>query len=277
MNLYRILRLAILLSLSSCVFGQSAPSPAGPSPQSQKNGISLSTLASGDQSGNVDILSDTRGVDFGPYLKQILKKVRENWYHLIPLCAETMKGKLAIEFAITKDGRLADMRLVSTAGETALDRAAWGGITASNPFPALPSEFTGPYLALRLRFAYNPDKSDSRNSEKKCDDYPTKVDSPKAQSGITVSIFAPDGVRVPIGGSRPISAVVTGTGAKENGVDWNVSGFGCSGAACGKMTESAYLSPNNLPDPPFVTLTAVSKADPTAKASVTLHIIDPSH
>jgi hypothetical protein len=97
----------------------------------------------------------------------------------------------------------------------------------------------------------------------------------KAQSGITVSIFAPDGVRVPIGGSRPINAVVTGTGAKVNGVDWNVSGLGCSGAACGEMTESAYLPPNNLPDPPFVTLTAVSKADPTAKASLTLHIIDP--
>ena len=129
MNLYRILRLAILLALSSCVFGQSAPSPAGSSPQSQKNGIILSTLVSGDQSGNVDILSDTRGVNFGPYLKQILKKVRENWHHLIPKCAETMKGKLAIEFAITKDGRLADMKLVSTAGEMVLDRAAWGGIT----------------------------------------------------------------------------------------------------------------------------------------------------
>lgn len=277
MNLYRILRFAILLSLSSCVFGQGVPSPAGSSPQSQKNGFSLSALASMDQSGNVDILSDTKGVNFDPYLRQILKTVRENWYHLIPKCAETMKGKLAIELAITKDGRLADMKLVSTAGETALDRAAWGGITASNPFPALPSEFTGPYLALRFRFAYNPDKSDSPNSEKKCDDYPIKVDSPKAQSGITVSIFAPDGVRVPIGGSRPITGVVTGTGAKENGVDWNLSGFGCSGAPCGKMTESAYLPPNNLPDPPFVTLTAVSKADPTAKASVTLHIIDPSH
>ena len=43
----------------------------------------------------------------------------------------------------------------------ALDRAAYGGITASNPFPPLPSEFTGQYLGLRFTFYYNPDKSES--------------------------------------------------------------------------------------------------------------------
>ncbi len=34
-----------------------------------------------------------------------------------------------------------------------------GGITASNPFRPLPIDFKGPYLALRLRFYYNPDPS----------------------------------------------------------------------------------------------------------------------
>jgi hypothetical protein len=45
-------------------------------------------------------------------------------------------------------------------GDTALDRAAWGGITASNPFPPLPTDFGGQYLALRFRFYYNPDKGE---------------------------------------------------------------------------------------------------------------------
>ena len=86
--------------------------------------------------------------------------MRENWYRAIPESAEMKKGKLMIEFAITKDGKVADMRLVATSNDVALDRAAWAGISASNPFPPLPSEFTGPYLALRFRFFYNPDKSD---------------------------------------------------------------------------------------------------------------------
>jgi TonB family protein len=126
----------------------------------QEGDFGLGTGAHGRQLGALDILSDTQGVDFGPYLQRILEDVRENWYRLIPESAEMKKGKLAIEFAITKDGNIADMRLVATSGDVALDRAAWGGITSSNPFPPLPSEFAGPYLALRFRFYYNPDKSD---------------------------------------------------------------------------------------------------------------------
>jgi TonB family protein len=126
----------------------------------QEGDFGLNRGARGRQMGNLEVLSDTQGVDFGPYLARIVQDVRENWYRLIPESAEMKKGKLAIEFAITKDGKVADMRLVSPSGDSALDRAAWGGITASIPFPPLPNEFTGPYLALRFRFYYNPDKAD---------------------------------------------------------------------------------------------------------------------
>jgi TonB family protein len=126
----------------------------------QEGDFGLGTGAHGRQLGNLEVLSDTQGVDFGPYLQRILQDVRENWYHLIPESAEMKKGKLAIEFAITKDGKVADMRLIASSGDVALDRPAWGSITASNPFPPLPRDFTGPYLALRFRFYYNPDKAD---------------------------------------------------------------------------------------------------------------------
>ncbi len=126
----------------------------------QEGDFGLNSPSHGKQYGNLEILSDTQGVDFGPYLQRILQDVRENWYRAIPESAEMKKGKLAIEFAITKDGKVADMRLVATSNDVALDRAAWAGISASNPFPPLPSDFTGPYLELRFRFYYNPDKAD---------------------------------------------------------------------------------------------------------------------
>jgi len=112
--------------------------------------------------GPMEVLSDTMGVDFGPYLQRVLHDVRENWYNLIPEVARApimKKGQLTIEFAILKDGRVAGMQLTSS-GDIALDRAAWGGITGSNPFPPLPPQFGGKYLSLRFRFYYNPDKSD---------------------------------------------------------------------------------------------------------------------
>jgi TonB family protein len=113
--------------------------------------------------GNLEVLSDTQGVDFGPYLSRVLDAVRRNWYILIPEEARAplmKRGKLAIEFVIMPDGKTLGMRLVSPSGDVALDRAAWGGITASNPFGPLPKEFHGPYLALRFRFYYNPQKGD---------------------------------------------------------------------------------------------------------------------
>jgi TonB family protein len=139
---------------------QAAAAQHGAGGGGQEGDFGLGTGAHGRQHGALDILSDTQGVDFGPYLQRILQDVRENWYHLIPESAEMKKGKLAIEFAITKDGQVADMKLVVPSGDVALDRPAWGSITASNPFPPLPTEFTGPYLSLRFRFYYNPDKAD---------------------------------------------------------------------------------------------------------------------
>ncbi len=125
-------------------------------------GTGINRQGGGVQS-NLDILSDTQGVDFGPYLERVLHAVRLNWYNLIPEVARPpmmKKGKVSIEFAIQNNGQIAGMRLVGQSGDISLDRAAWGGITASNPFPPLPSEFHGSYLALRFHFYYNPGKGE---------------------------------------------------------------------------------------------------------------------
>jgi TonB family protein len=117
----------------------------------------------GQAIGPMDVLSDTMGVDFGPYLARVLHDVRENWYRIIPESARAplmKKGKVSIEFAILKNGQVAGLQIVGTSGDVALDRAAYGGITASKPFPPLPSEFGGQYLALRFHFYYNPERSE---------------------------------------------------------------------------------------------------------------------
>ena len=116
--------------------------------------------AHGHQMGALDILSDTQGGDFRPYIERMAHKVSDNWHKLVPASESMKKGKLAIEIAILRDGKVVEMCLVATTGDRALDRPAWGSITASTPFPALPSDFTGRYLAMRFRFYYNPDHND---------------------------------------------------------------------------------------------------------------------
>ena len=106
----------------------------------------------------VDILSDTMGVDFGPYMQRVIAATYRSWWPLIPESARPpldKSGKVGIEFRIEPDGSVKQMILRFPSGDVALDRAAWGAITGASPYPPLPKEFKGPYLALRFGFYYN--------------------------------------------------------------------------------------------------------------------------
>jgi len=127
-------------------------------------GMGLGRGPSGGQVRDaMEITTDTMGVDFGPYLARIKQVIEMNWYTAMPESVYPplrKSGKVAIEFVILPDGKVQGMRVFYPSGDVALDRAAWGGISASNPFPPLPKEFHGPYLGLRCYFLYNPSKEE---------------------------------------------------------------------------------------------------------------------
>jgi TonB family protein len=110
----------------------------------------------------IQLLSNPMGVDFTDYTKQIVKSVQKHWYKVIPEAARppaSKKGVVAVEFAIEKDGQVERTQIVAGSGDVSLDRAAWTGFTSSTPFPPLPSKFEGEFVAMRVCFFYNPDKS----------------------------------------------------------------------------------------------------------------------
>jgi TonB family protein len=221
--------------------------------------------------GPLEVLTDTMGVNFGPYLQRVLHDVKVNWFNLIPESAKApimKKGKLTIAFAILKDGKIAGIKLVRTSGDVELDRGAWGGITASNPFPPLPTEFAGQYIGLRFTFYYNPGKADLDAAT-----HASPTGQSSSKSGIKVSISRSDGGSVPIGGSEVVHATVTGS--TNTAVNWNVTGVGCVDSACGTMSGQMYLAPKMLPSPSSVVLTATSEADSTASAWVTIQLVKP--
>jgi TonB family protein len=109
-------------------------------------------------SGAVDILSDTMGVDFGPYLRRVIYDTERSWWPIIPESARPpllKQGKVGIRFKILPDGSVKQMILEFPSGDVALDHAAWGGITGASPYPPLPKEFKGQFLELRFYFLYN--------------------------------------------------------------------------------------------------------------------------
>jgi TonB family protein len=154
-----IVVIALFLAVGLCAQQQPAQAKPDTAVAPKNSGISRAA-------GGLEVLSDTQGVDFGPYLSKVVAAIRKNWYSLVPEEAkppELKAGRVAIEFAILPDGRVTGMKLTGQSGDVVLDRAAWGGITASNPFAPLPSEYHGPYLALRFNFYYNPKKMPSND------------------------------------------------------------------------------------------------------------------
>ena len=137
--------------------GQGAPA----TPSTAQNGSTFAdgTKANGGVSG-VEVLSDTRGVDFNPYLKEMLAGIYGRWTGLLPEEARKptlAKGETDIRFIIRPDGQIAAMHLDANTHDDQLNKAAWGAVTGVQQFPPLPAAFTGPSLEVRVHFRVNLD------------------------------------------------------------------------------------------------------------------------
>jgi TonB family protein len=112
----------------------------------------------GSASAGIEMLTDTQGVDFNDYLRRIYYIVKNNWYAVMPPSVSLGdQGVVSLQFKIMRDGTVPDGMPVQVfgSGKEPLDRAAYSSIRASNPFPPLPSQFTGPYIELRYTYYYN--------------------------------------------------------------------------------------------------------------------------
>jgi len=124
-------------------------------------GIRGSDRGTGVGSG-AEILSDTQGVNFNPYLQRIIRLIYAQWIPLLPEEARpplNKRGTTQVRFTINPDGTVAAMHLDGSSHDVALDKAAWGSITGVGQFPPLPKQFHGPNLELRIHYLVNVDQN----------------------------------------------------------------------------------------------------------------------
>ncbi len=104
----------------------------------------------------LQLLSDPQGVDFRPYMTQVLAAVKRNWMAVFPESARMgQRGRSVVQFSVNRQGQVPKLVISMAAGTQALDRAAVAGVSASVPFPPLPAEFKGSEIRLQLVFSYN--------------------------------------------------------------------------------------------------------------------------
>jgi TonB family protein len=102
------------------------------------------------------ILSDTRGVDFGPWLRLIYFRVRDNWYAVIPeVIRSGMKGRVVIIFDVQRNGKIENLEVARSSGLSSYDRAAISSLKLSEPLPGFPNAFSGDHISLQFTYLYN--------------------------------------------------------------------------------------------------------------------------
>ena len=98
---------------------------------------------------------DTKGVEFGPWLRRFVAQVRRNWF--IPQAAMTFHGHAVLQFNIHKDGTITDVAVVQPSDVSGFNSAAVGAITGSSPTEPLPPEYPSDQAFFTVTFYYNED------------------------------------------------------------------------------------------------------------------------
>ena len=96
---------------------------------------------------------DTKGVEFGPWVRRFVAQVKRNWF--IPYAAMTMRGHVVLQFNVHKDGRITDIAVVGPSSVDAFNNAAHNAILTSNPTAPLPEEYPSDRAFFTVTFFYN--------------------------------------------------------------------------------------------------------------------------
>ena len=138
------MRYALRLSVAACVLGALLVTGSGLKAQAAP------TIQSGPSK---DILFDTKGVDFGPWLDRFIPQIKQHWN--VPAAENSRKGHVIIQFNVQKDGSITDVAVVGPSGIEAFDKASVAAVSGSNPTVPLPQDYPSEKTLFMVTFHYN--------------------------------------------------------------------------------------------------------------------------
>ena len=83
------------------------------------------------------------------YIETVVQRIQANWDS-----KQKVPGRVVIRFTIERDGALSNIQVFGPSGLVGLDTAAYRAVVLTQRVPALPAQFTGPALTMRVIFDY---------------------------------------------------------------------------------------------------------------------------
>ena len=96
---------------------------------------------------------DTKGVEFGPWIRRFVAQVRRNWQ--MPYAALSMQGHVVITFYVHKDGTMSEFNVVGPSTVEGFNNAALNALLWSTPTHPLPPEYPSDRAFFTVTFFYN--------------------------------------------------------------------------------------------------------------------------
>jgi len=108
----------------------------------------------GQTESGADIQFDSKGVDFGSWLRRFRAQVYRNWIPYIPSAADFQQGDVVIYLDIHRDGSITNLHIVRGSGHEPLDVVALNALKLSNPTVPLPTAFPDDVAPFTVTFRY---------------------------------------------------------------------------------------------------------------------------
>lgn len=121
--------------------------------QRYATGEKFQNLGGGADQNYPTIQFDTKGVEFGPWIRRFIAQVKRNWF--IPYAAMSMHGHVVLTFYVHRDGRITELTLAGASEVGAFNNAAYNALAWSNPTQPLPPEYPDDRAFFTVTFFYN--------------------------------------------------------------------------------------------------------------------------
>ena len=100
-----------------------------------------------------EIQFDTKGVEFGPWIRRFVAQIRRNWF--IPYSVLTNHGHVVLTFHVHRDGSLTDLAVQQPSRIDSFNQSASNALRSSNPTQPLPAEYPDDKALFTVTFFFN--------------------------------------------------------------------------------------------------------------------------
>jgi TonB family protein len=120
--------------------------------QKYSQGESLQNVqGSGDFGPSIQF--DTKGVDFGPWMRRFIAQIRRNWF--VPYAAMSLRGHVVLSFNVHRDGSITDLQVLQQSAIDAFTKSAFNAVKLSNPTVPFPQEYPDEQGRFIVTFYFN--------------------------------------------------------------------------------------------------------------------------